>query len=100
PPGWRPSVIEILHSTAFLEACAFPRAIAIFLHKAGVNKRTGADAQIVRKRNSWHGSARGMARKRRLHCGGFLLCTVLFSHGVLTLGSSRRGRETPCVSSP
>src|SRR5262249_11886832 len=78
------SVIEILHSTTFLEARVWPRTIAIFLHKAGVNTRTGADAQIVRKRNSWHGSARGMARKRRLHRGGILLCAVLFSHGVLT----------------
>jgi len=48
----RRSVIEILHSTASLEMRVWPRTIAIFLHKAGVNTRTGADAQIVGKRNS------------------------------------------------
>src|SRR5262249_5595787 len=32
------SVIEILHSTTFLEARVWPRTIATFLHKAGVTK--------------------------------------------------------------
>src|SRR5262249_28079425 len=77
-------VIEILHSTTFLEAHVWPRTIATLSSKNGSNKRTGADAKIVRKRNSWHGSVVGMARKHRLHRGGILLCSVLFSHGVLT----------------